>query len=103
MQEKLEAIEGRANYPQLDLYNRQLFLVLALDGEGEALVLIQALTAGEHGTSGIGWRGTTVDQVYNAFWTCETGFPRALETAGHSSLKLESLFLSLIAFRQKVN
>ena len=47
-QEKKEAHETRAKYPQLGWYNQQLYQVLALNCKGEALAMIKALAAGEY-------------------------------------------------------
>ena len=47
-QEKKEAHETRAKYPQLGWYNQQLYQVLALNRKGEALAMIKALAAGEY-------------------------------------------------------
>ena len=44
-QEKKEAHETRAKYPQLGWYNQQLYQVLALNCKGEALAMIKALAA----------------------------------------------------------
>ena len=45
-QEKKEAHETCAKYPQLGWYSQQLYQVLALNCKGEALVMIKALAAG---------------------------------------------------------
>ena len=47
-QEKKEAHETRAKYPQLGWYNQQLYQVLALNCKGKALAMIKALAAGEY-------------------------------------------------------
>ena len=47
-QEKKEANETRAKYPQLGWYSQQLYQVLALNCKGEALAMIKALAAGRH-------------------------------------------------------
>ena len=46
--EKKEAHEVRMKCPQLDWYNQQLHLVLALNCKGEALGMIKALAAAEY-------------------------------------------------------